>query len=61
MRISNFILLLLWSVSFSACAQTHPGMILTSDGVAQMRKEKNPPIFEEVLLCYREVVLAMSE
>lgn len=50
MRISNFILLLLWSVSFSACAQIHPGMILTSDGVAQMRKEKNPPIFEEVLL-----------
>ncbi len=49
MKARNYIALILISICFFACAQTHPSMILTKSGVETIRSQKNPLIFDEVL------------
>jgi len=49
MKIYIYISLFLVCWTVTACAQTHPSMILTKSGVKKIRTQKNPVIFDQVL------------
>lgn len=49
MKKLTYILILSLGFSFSSCAQTYPGLILTKEGVEKIKKEKTPVLFAEAI------------
>ena len=62
MKIINYISILLVCLSITACAQTHPNLILTKSGVEKIRAQENPVVFNKILEETRtQTDLAMAE
>lgn len=62
MKIINYISILLVCLSITACAQTHPNLILTKSGVEKIRAQENPVVFNKILEETRTLTdLAMAE